>query len=314
MQNLKSIPTSFLLVALLSLAGGSSGAQPASREGHAPMDDGVRLYYRSVGGESNEAVIVPVMILTSPYFDALAKHHRIIYYDPRGRGRSDTGALADMSVQRNVRDLDALRAFIGLERIALIGYSGYGLEFALYALEHPDRVTRLVQLAPVPPRLSPWMEARGPLMEERVDRRALAEYERMRDSPPSDARERCQAYQRAYAPAVSVHPERIDPSIQCNQPTEWPENQAPLWGAFMPSITTLDLRPRLAELKMPRLVIWPERDAIPLEGVKEWLVPGAPVRLVTVEDADHVVYLDRPDVLMRALETFLGGAWPEQAQ
>ena len=311
MQKLKFIPTPFLL---LVLAAGSAQAQPPSREGHAPMDDGVRLYYRSVGGEANEAVIVPVMILTSPSFDALATHHRIIYYDPRGRGRSDTGPLADMSVQRNVRDLEALRAFIGLERIALIGYSGYGLEFALYALEHPDRVARLVQLAPVPPRLSPWMESRSRQMEPRIDRRALAAYERMRDSPPSDARERCEAYQRAYAPAVSVRPDRIDPSIQCGHPTEWPENQAPLWGAFLPSITSLDLRPRLAKLKMPRLVIWPERDAIPLEGVKEWLVPGAPVKLLTVEDADHVVYLDRPEVLIAVLETFLRGEWPRGAQ
>lgn len=303
----------FLVTLALAGAPPVQGGAPV-REGHAPMDDGVRLYYRSVGGDATEAVIVPVMVLTSPHFDALAKTRRIVYYDPRGRGQSDTGAFGNLSVQRNVRDLEALRAFLGLERVALIGFSGYGLEFALYALEHPDRVTHLVQLAPVPPRLSPWMEARTRIVQQRLDTKAMTEYERMRDNPPSDARERCRAYQRALAPAVSLRPERLDHSVQCRQPTEWPENQAPAWAAFGPSVQALDLRPRLSELKMPRLVVWPERDAIPLDAVKEWLVPGAPVRLLTVPDADHVVYIDRPDVVMPAIDAFLRGEPPASAR
>jgi proline iminopeptidase len=285
---------------------------PRSTQGHIAMDDGVRIWHRSVG-EGAEAVIVPVLVLTSPHFDALARGRRVIYYDPRGRGRSDTGALKNVSVARNLLDLEGLRKALGLQRMALIGYSGFGLEFAMYALEYPDRVTRLVQLAPVPPRLSPWMDARGPAMQARIDKSALAEYERLRDSPPSDAQERCRAHKRAYAPAVSTHPERMNHAVPCSHPTEWPENQAPLWTAFMPSIASVDVRPRLRELKIPRLVVWPERDAIPLEGVKEWLVPDAPVRLLTVRGADHAVYIDRPDIVVPAIDTFLRGQWPADA-
>jgi proline iminopeptidase len=303
----------FILVFLLSAVGTGTLADPVVREGHIPMDDGVRIHYRSVG-EGPESVIVSVAVVTSPYFDALAKGRRVIYYDPRGRGRSDTGALKDLSLTRNLRDLEGLLQHFGLNRVALIGYSGYGLEFAQFALDHPQRVTRLVQLAPVPPRLSPWMEPRGQAMEARVDKRALAEYERMRDQPPSDPRERCRAYQRAYAATFSARPELIDHAAVCTYPTEWPENQGPLWSAFMPSIERLDLRPRLVELRMPRLVVRPNRDLIPVEGVKEWLIPDAPVRLLTVSGADHAVYIDRPDVVIPALDTFLRGGWPPGAE
>ena len=258
--------------------------------------------------EGIETVIVPVLVLTSPHFDALAKGRRVVYYDPRGRGRSDTGAIKDLSLRRSLRDLDSLRQHVGAERVALIGFSWYSLEFAQYALDYPARVTRLVQLAPVPPRLSA-MGSRGEAFQARLDKKAWVDYERMRDFPPSDPRERCRAYHRAIAPAVSVHPERLDHDAVCSHPTEWPENQGPVWSALMASAQSVDLRPRLPELKVPRLVVRPERDLIPLDGVREWLA-GPHVRLLTVPDADHAVYLDRPDLVIPAIETFLKGDWP----
>jgi proline iminopeptidase len=296
----------------LLIACGAAALAPAVSEGHLPMDDGVRLWHRSVG-DGPETVIVPVLVLTSPHFDALAKGRRVVYYDPRGRGRSDTGALKDLSLRRNLRDLDALRQHLDIERVALIGYSWFALEFAQYALDYPHRVTRLVQLAPVPPRLSGGMVSRGEVFQTRIDKKAWAEYERMRDSPSSDPRERCRAYQRAIAPAVSVHPERVDEATVCSHPTEWPDNQGLTWSAMMRSAQGLDLRPRLHTLRIPRLVVRPARDSIPFEGVREWL-SGSEVRLLTVSDADHAVYLDRPDVVIPALDTFLRGRWPADAK
>jgi proline iminopeptidase len=301
------------LIALITTSVlGLAHASPHVTEGHLPMDDGVRLWHRSVG-DGPETVIVPACVLTSPHFDALAKGRRIVYYDPRGRGRSDTGALKDISLRRSLRDLDGLRQHLGVERMALIGFSWYALEFAQYALDYPSRVTRLVQLAPVPPRLSDGMDSRHESFEARFDKKAWAEYERMRDSPPSDPRERCRAYQRALGPAVSVHPERLDHATVCAHPTEWPENQGPVWSALIRSAEGLDLRSRLHAIGIPRLIVRPDRDSIPVEGVREWLT-GTRVRLLVVPRADHAVYLDRPDVVIPAIDTFLKGNWPAQAE
>jgi pimeloyl-ACP methyl ester carboxylesterase len=52
-------------------------------------------------------------------------------------------------------------------------------------------------------------------------------------------------------------------------------------------------------------VLWPDHDLIPLEGVREWVIEGAPVRLVEVPGADHSAFLDRPDVVIGEIETFL---------
>jgi proline iminopeptidase len=273
-------------------------------EGFAVMDDGVRLYYR-LAGTHGEVIVVPVAVLTAPYFDTLARKYRVLYYDPRARGRSDAGDLEKASKERNLQDLEGLRQHLGFNRWAMVGFSGYGLEFAMYSLEHPKRVTHLVQLAPVPPRLSPWMDSRGAGIQQRIDKTAASEYEALQKSGSAAGEAACRLYQRTMKPAFATHHERIDPAAICVHANEWPENQSKLWSAFMPTMQGVDVRARLAELRMPRLVMWPEHDLIPLEGVKEWIVPGAPVRLMTVPGADHSAFVDRPDVVMPAIEEFL---------
>ena len=99
------------------------GASPVI-QGTVTTDDGVTLQYRIVG-KSDETVVVPVGVLIAPYLDQLARGRRVVYYDPRGRGDSDTGELSRVSLDRNIQDLEILRRELGLERMALIGFSGH---------------------------------------------------------------------------------------------------------------------------------------------------------------------------------------------
>ncbi|MGH7693867.1 MAG: alpha/beta fold hydrolase, partial [Gemmatimonadaceae bacterium] len=61
----------------------------AIREGYAVTPDSVRLYYR-VAGEGEETVLAPFALFHGSAFDSLARGRRIVTYDPRGRGRSDS--------------------------------------------------------------------------------------------------------------------------------------------------------------------------------------------------------------------------------
>lgn len=70
---------------------------------------------------------------------------RVYRFDPRGCGRSSTEGPFD--IQTSLADLDALREILGHDRWAVGGHS-WGAFLALaYALEHPERVTRLVYLS-----------------------------------------------------------------------------------------------------------------------------------------------------------------------
>src|SRR6185312_13264663 len=78
---------------------------------------------------------------------------RIILYDPRSRGRSS--AVTDgryLSLEEDVADLEAVRRYFGLERMALLGSSYHAAITALYALDNPEHVERMLLVCPITPR------------------------------------------------------------------------------------------------------------------------------------------------------------------
>ncbi len=172
--------------ALLALAacGHPAPVAPVATEHYLTTTDSVRLYYRTVGA-GDETVIVPLAEFHGSRLDDLARHRRLVLYDPRGRGRSDTVPAAKVSLAHNLADLDAIRVAVGAERVALIGWSGLGMELFVYTLRHPDRVTRLVQLAPVAPRWTPWSDSLGADRAQRTDSTALAELRARRSAGTS---------------------------------------------------------------------------------------------------------------------------------
>lgn len=150
---------------------GRAQAQPV-QTGYIAMGDGTRLHYEIVG-QGEDVVVVPMAMYLSEALAPLAEGRRIVFYDPRNRGASDAADLATVSLDRQIEDLDQLREALGIERMALIGWSGLGMEMAVYAIRHPDRVTRLVQVSPVPPTAA-MMAASGDRRAGRVDRSAVA--------------------------------------------------------------------------------------------------------------------------------------------
>jgi class 3 adenylate cyclase len=75
-------------------------------------------------------------------FERLASFSRLVLFDRRGTGLSDTVA-APPTLEQQMDDLSAVLAAVGVERTALWGSSDMGLA-ALFAATHPDRVTALV--------------------------------------------------------------------------------------------------------------------------------------------------------------------------
>lgn len=80
-------------------------------------DDGVRLFYQKVG--SGPVVIVPGRLFVFANLRTALTGRTIISYDMRNRGRSD--AVADparISIQHDVRDLEAVRKHFNVERFS----------------------------------------------------------------------------------------------------------------------------------------------------------------------------------------------------
>jgi len=279
--------------------------------------DSVRLYYRTLGS-GPETVIVPLALFHRTRLDALARHRRLVLYDPRGRGKSDTVPPEKVSLEHNLRDLEALRRQVGAERVALIGWSGLGMELFVYTLRHPERVTRLVQLAPIAPRWVPWIDSLAADRTRRTDSTALREL-RTRETHgdfKSDPAGHCRALAAVYTPPTFGDPSRsgLAPDV-CGYPTEWPVRINGYFGALMKTIQGFDWTDSLTRVaKIPRLVIHGARDNTPVQGNREWVAGQPDARILVVEGAGHWPHYERPEVVLPAIERFLEGGWPEGSE
>lgn len=310
-----------LLAAMLAINGcadtRSGDAAPVVEDAYATMDDGVRLSYRAHGPPSAaQTVVAPMAIYLEDALAPLAgPNRRMVFYDPRNRGRSDRGPLEVISLDRQMRDLDALRAHLGVDSMALIGFSGLGMEMAAYAIRHPGRVTRLVQAAPVPPAAAIMRAAGGDRRATRMDTAALnaldARFDRgeFQTDPATFCRQR-----NALTLPGSLHDlrqrERV-PDV-CVHENEWPVHLWPYFGRLLGSHGDYDWRDELPSLTIPRLVIHGTEDGIPMAGAEAWARhPNA--RLVVLDEASHMLFIDRPTIFLRLVDEFLRGSWPAEA-
>ena len=111
-----------------------------------------------------------------PHFSRAEERSRIIYYDPRGVGRSswEPGPGGYTTLQA-IADLEQLRNWLKIERWVVLGWSWGGLLAQLYALEHPEHVLGLVLVASSE---SMGLERDS---DAYVDNLTASEHERLRD-------------------------------------------------------------------------------------------------------------------------------------
>lgn len=209
----------FAAIALLA----ACRAAPPVHEGYAVTDDSVRIYYRVVGA-GDETVLVPVASLHGTSLDRLARGRRLVLYDNRGRARSDSVPPAKVSLEHLFQDLETVRHAVGAEQVALIGWSGLGMELFVYALRNPGRVTRLVQLAPVAPRQDPYFRLMMADRAARFDTAAAGAIEaRWRVGGFASEADYCRASNRVFLPATfgDTSVARQAPDV-CGYSNEWP--------------------------------------------------------------------------------------------
>lgn len=80
---------------------------------------------------------------TQAFFTKLARHHTLIFFDKHGTGLSDRNRT-DFSLQKDVRDLEAVIQAAGLARLSLFSFSMAGATAIAYAARHPEQVEKLV--------------------------------------------------------------------------------------------------------------------------------------------------------------------------
>ncbi|MER7949533.1 alpha/beta hydrolase [Streptomyces sp. NPDC096079] len=274
--------------------------------------DGTELAYR-VQGEGEPLVC----LAGGPMRDAgylgdlggLAAHRTLVLLDARGTGASAVPAdPGTYRCDRQVGDVEALRAHLGLERIDLLGHSAGGNLAVLYAAAHPERIRSLVLVTSAGRALGvvttdeEWDKA----AEVFADRPWYPEARAALDALDADT-----PLRRVHEIAAPFGYGRWDAHAQEHaaaggRETNW--EGAPLYhgeGAYDPDAT----RRALGALSAPVLVVAGEHDAGPTPAKAAEAAACFPHAEVVVQPgAGHFPWVDDAEAFVRPVAAFLDPA------
>jgi proline iminopeptidase len=218
-----------------------------------------------------------------------------------------------------VRDIEALRRHLSMDRVSLIGWSYLGGVVALYAAGYPDRVDAVVQVGAMPLRKGPHWDAyfkniqarRDPASDERL---ATMQKEGL---PERDPVAYCKAFYEAAALTMLAKPDvtGILPPGLCDLANERPTGHAfSVMGRLLEGIGDWDWTAQAGAVRARVLTVHGARDNIPLESSREWVRTFENARLLVFEASGHLPFAEQPTEFTRAVDTFLRGAWPQGAE
>lgn len=306
----------FVILAFIAFPFFNAAAQNETKEGFVKAAPGVELYYKKIGN-GKQVIVVPLGSYLDEELKVLSgKDRTLVFYDTRGRGKSNKVDAQLISFENELKDLEAIRQFLNAEKMTLMGWSHYGMMTAVYAIRNPNRVERLVQITPASPRSEPYLDQGMQAMTARFPKAEVDKViEKARKGEFKSNAEFCRESNRLTIPAFFGEQAAVAKwrDSVCDLENEHPQNQQKFWGALFPSMGKWDLRADLAKLKIPRLVIAGDKDFIPMGASKEWATNMPETRLIVLKGVGHHPHLERPEIFFDAVDKFLKGKWHKDA-
>lgn len=232
----------------------------------------------------------------------------LVMLSPRGVDGSDPAA--SYGLEDYAADLEELRSHLGLERMDLFGHSAGGFMSMVYASTYPERVGRLV-LCGTFARFSDEFRAEFErfLAGREHDPRfadAVAARRAREESPPDDDEELGRLAMRGL-PLLFGRYETGQQAFFTRVLEEGATFHVPALRYFNERVApTFDLRPALARIEAPTLVIAGELDPWGAGAAPELGSHLRNARVVVLPGIGHMPWIEEPDGFRQALLDFLG--------
>ncbi|HEY2637353.1 MAG TPA: alpha/beta fold hydrolase, partial [Solirubrobacteraceae bacterium] len=226
------------------------------------------------------------------FWERLASFARVILFDKRGMGLSDRDAGA-YTLENTVDDALAVLDAVGVRRAVVFGVSEGGSAATMLAAQHPERVSAMVQFGTYA-RLARAPDHPDGVPVPSLRRLHAGMLERWGDSATIDL----------WAPSAAGDPEVRD----------W-------WGRMLRSggspatlralgvmYEELDVRPLLAGVTVPTLVLYRAGDRIVRPRLSQLVAEGIPgARAVELPGIDHLFLLGDHEAMLGPVEEFVTG-------
>ena len=169
-------------------------------------------------------------------------------------------APLDAHDEEHVQDLEAVRTAMGLSRLTLLAHSGGALIAARYALEFPERVDRLILVAPGSPAREPYGAQTVAAFWARLDSTSLARMNTLQASMASaeDPADICREIASITLPGAFFANPGAFATMEgdfCTAPPDVLRTESARTAVFQESLGIYDWRDELASLNAPVLIL-----------------------------------------------------------
>ncbi|MBQ5813666.1 MAG: alpha/beta fold hydrolase [Clostridia bacterium] len=230
----------------------------------------------------------------------LAEHMQLIFLDHRNSGRSEWGPIETSSMKQNSEDAEAVRQYLGLDKIYVLGQSYGGMVAQQYALDHQENLHGLILISTAPSyRIN---ETATQIIMERGTEEQKELWRKKWAGEITDFYDYMKKMESLYHYKYDdeVWQEVVDARTRKISHTEVNNYQR------SGELATFDFVPRLPEVKCPVLIVAGEADFVtaPIHSVEmHEAMPQSELHIV--ERSSHSVFGDRPDYVFPVIEDFV---------
>ncbi len=269
------------------------------------VEDG-RLYY-DVSGKGPSLVLIHGAWASHEWWrwqvPELSKDYQVLSLDVRGHGQSSP-LKAAYSVDGFTRDLESFLQKVGIDKVALVGWSMGGIISMEYCLNHPSKVRALILIATRGHRnpqmkrriMFQYLQARLSLL---MDFTSPRKYDRAAEGFPGEQ----ERVKREVANMLSpTTPREVFDWVMDDITNKPREN----YFEVAKSIWNWEAGEELKRINVPTLIMVGEKDSRTPPRFSHLLHAEIPnSRLVIVKDAGHCLALERPQVVNAETIKFL---------
>ncbi len=246
--------------------------------------DDIELYYE-VHGEGEPIIFshgwVEDCSIWKSQTEFFAKKYKVIVYDQRGHGKSDK-PKGDYSIQTLSNDLHSLIQELNLKKVTLVGHSMGGMTALVFALDHPDKVSKLVLVGTTAKmslsfRIFIWIMTH--IFSYESFARGSVDYD-------------------YYEPSEQVKKEAFDTAMKV------PKSVA--YECLKEFTTNYDIRDKVSRIKVPTLIIVGDKDKSTPVEMSQYLnrqIEGSKLKIIN--DSKHMVMIDKTNELNEITDTFI---------
>lgn len=235
-----------------------------------------------------------------PWLSPLVTDMQLIYVDHRGTGRSSRPPLETCTIEQMADDLEALRQYLGLGKVSVMGNSFGGMWGQVYALRHPEALSRLILISTTPS--YDFLAAAN----QQLERKATPEQKATMPTLFEGTVTTDDHFKRWWDVMLPLYFANWDADRGQQIIERGVDNPLVASYMFEHVIPQFDVRPHLATIAAPTLILAGRHDWVTPVGESKQIAALIPTnQFVIFEESGHFPFIEEQSLFVNTVRAFL---------